>query len=505
VISDYSAPIRDVYSRCVDLLIQNIARHFPFEALTGNYSFQWETMKLAELGQLRRENLAIIARTIGDPSGMTEIALEKAMTDALKRGKPELLEAVKAGMLEAGAPAEMSASMQGILRYYSGQAAIQANLVNTVMLSDSLNGFRRVIARTAAAQSFLRDVAQGALNTATGQVVTGISSLQSAVRDSLRQMAQEGIRGFIDKAGHNWSPDAYAEMDIRTTAGNVAREAVFQQNKEFGVDTVIVPVHAVARPGCAPYQGWVISMSNQSGITTDANGDRVQVHPVRATTYGQADGLWGINCSHQPDPFIPGWSESKRPIESVEVSDRYEETQKQRYHEREVKRWKRVALAADASGDTDAFREAAAKVKQKQAALKAYCDKTGLPFSSDRIQVFGYNKSASGKATVAARKPVIKTAGGTPVTLVKKTDIHGVPNSVTQETVKKGGINRNFYGADGRQERQVSNHDHGNTVESKLGKHGEHAHDYHWDGGTLISRPSRELTEAERKENDDIL
>ena len=133
MISDYSAPIRDVYSRCVDLLIQNIARHFPFEALTGNYSFQWETMKLAELGQLRRENLAIIARTIGDPSGMTEIALEKAMTDALKRGKPELLEAVKAGMLEAGAPAEMSASMQGILRYYSGQAAIQANLVNTVM------------------------------------------------------------------------------------------------------------------------------------------------------------------------------------------------------------------------------------------------------------------------------------------------------------------------------------------------------------------------------------
>ncbi|HNW87658.1 MAG TPA: hypothetical protein PKJ47_12060, partial [Candidatus Limiplasma sp.] len=182
MIANYSAPIRDVYSRCADLLIQNIARHFPFEALTGNYSFQWETMKLAELGQLRRENLAIIARVIGDPSGMTEIALEKAMTDALKRGQPELLAAVKAGMLEAGAPAEMSASMQGILQYYSSQAAIQTNLVNTVMLSDSLNGFRRVIARTAAAQSVLRDVAQGALNTATGQVVTGISSLQSAVR-----------------------------------------------------------------------------------------------------------------------------------------------------------------------------------------------------------------------------------------------------------------------------------------------------------------------------------
>jgi len=404
MIGDYSAPIRTVYSQCVDLLIANIARHFPHEALTGSYSFQWETAKLAELGQLRRENLAIIARTVGDTSGMTEIALEKAMTDALKRGQPELLAAVKAGMLDATVPTELSASMRGILRYYSSQAAIQANLVNTVMLTDSLNGFRRVVARVGATQSVLRDVAQGALNTATGQVVTGISSLQSAVRDAVQQMAQEGITGYIDKAGRSWSPDAYAEMDIRTTAGNVAREAVFQQNREFGVDTVFVPVHAVARPGCAPYQGWVISMSNQSGVTTDASGDRVQVHPVRATTYGQADGLWGINCSHQPDPFIPGWSESKRPIEQGEVSDRYEETQKQRYHEREVKQWKRAALAAESSGDTDAFREAAAKVKQKQAALRDYCERVNLPYHSDRVQVYGYGRSTSGKATQAVRR-----------------------------------------------------------------------------------------------------
>ena len=201
MIGDYSAPIRTVYSQCVDLLIANIARHFPHEALTESYSFRWETAKLAELGQLRRENLAIIARVIGDPSGMTEIALEKAMTDALKRGQPELLAAVKAGMLDATAPTELSASMRGILRYYSSQAAIQTNLVNTVMLTDSLNGFRRVVARVGATQSVLRDVAQGALNTATGQVVTGISSLQSAVRDAVRQMAQEGIVGYVDKAG----------------------------------------------------------------------------------------------------------------------------------------------------------------------------------------------------------------------------------------------------------------------------------------------------------------
>ncbi|MEA5145548.1 MAG: phage minor capsid protein, partial [Candidatus Limiplasma sp.] len=487
---DYSAPIRMVYSQCVDRLIANIARHFPHAALDQGGSFDWETAKLAELGQLRRENLRIIAEMVGDTSGMTEIALEKAMTDALKRGAPDLLAAVKAGMLEAVAPVGMSASMHGVLRYYSLQAAVQTNLVNTVMLTDSLNAYRRVVARVGATQAALRNVAQGVLNTATGEVVTGISSLQAAVRDAVRQMAQEGIVGYVDKAGHNWSPDAYVEMDIRSTAGNVAREAVFQQNKEYGVDLVIVPVHAIARPGCAPYQGWVISMSNQGGYTTDASGHRVPVHPVRATSFGEPAGLWGINCSHQPDPFIPGWSESARPVEAGEVNARYEQTQKQRYHEQQVKKWKRSAVAADASGDTEAFKAAAAKVKEQQSALKAYCEKTGLPFSSDRTQVFGYNKSVSGKAVAAVRKPATVTAGGSPVVLVKKTDIHGVPNSITQETVKKGGINRNFYGADGKQERQISNHDHGNVVESKFGLHGEHGHDYVWDGETLVGRPS---------------
>jgi hypothetical protein len=88
MIADYSGPVRQVYSEIVDMLIANIARHFKFAALGREGVFDWETLKLAELGQLRRENLAIIARKIGDVSGMTEIALEKAMTDALKREHP---------------------------------------------------------------------------------------------------------------------------------------------------------------------------------------------------------------------------------------------------------------------------------------------------------------------------------------------------------------------------------------------------------------------------------
>ena len=398
----HSASIVRVYADCVDLLLQNIARHFKFAALDREGVFNWETLKLMELGQLRRENIRIIAQTIGDVSGMTEIALERVMTQVLEKNLPELLQGVYAGILSAP-PLGLSESMQGILRYYSDQAVQQYNLVNTVMLTSSENAMRKVISTVMMSQQYLRDITQGALNTATGEVVTGISSRQAAVRSAIKQMAQEGIVGFVDKAGHRWSPEAYVNMDVRTTAANVAREAVFQQNREYDLDLVIVPVNATARPLCAPFQGAIISMSNESGTTKDRYGNSVTYIPVGQTTYGHPAGLWGINCHHAPDPFVPGVSKQHdEPV--ADVAEHYEATQRQRYYEREVRNAKRVAACHDAAGDTESFRRAAITVKDKTSRLKTYCIQNHLPYYGDRVQVYGYGRSRASKATWAARR-----------------------------------------------------------------------------------------------------
>ena len=53
---------------------------------------------------------------------------------------------------------------------------------------------------------------------------------------------------------------------------------------------------------------------------------------------------------------------------------------------------------------------------------------------------------------------------------------------------------------------QVHSGDHGYPQSHRRGIHGEHAHEFVYDGdGTIISRFERELTDAERKENRDIL
>ena len=92
------------------------------------------------------------------------------------------------------------------------------------------------------------DAAKNILNTETGKVLTGVSSRQEALRRAIKRMADNGLTGFVDRGGHNWQPETYINMDIRSTCGNVATEAVFARNEEYGNDLFWVTVKATARP-----------------------------------------------------------------------------------------------------------------------------------------------------------------------------------------------------------------------------------------------------------------
>ena len=100
----------------------------------------------------------------------------------------------------------------------------------------------------------------------------------------------------------------------------------------------------------------------------------------------------------------------------------------------------------------------------------------------------------------------LKNASGYPIIKKDHISLDGPPNAIIERKNKNGGVDRNYYNADGRQSKQVSNHDHGNPKQHNFGKHGEHAHDYIYDeNGNFIDKTIRPLSEDERKENGDIL
>ena len=160
-----------------------------------------------------------------------------------------------------------------------------------------------------------------------------------------------------------------------------------------------------------------------------------------------------------------------------------------------------IKLLKEGGASEDDLIAARSRYRGTSAEYARFSKAMDLPQQRERVTVDGLGNIGQGKYT-----PRLTNAVGHPIIEVKKTTITGEPNSITQRNSIGGGVDRNYYGDDGRQTKQVSNYDHGHKSESKFGEHGEHSHDYYYDeDGTLTRSKARELTDEERKENADIL
>lgn len=384
-----SEPLEQVYSDVVDALLVNMAKHF-----NSGYSLstqEWEIRKLAEVGQLNRESLRIIAGMTGQNEELVTVALENAVLDATSDIEPELKKAVKKGAVAPAASENVvaSASIRQALEAYGSQAVEQLNLVNTTMLDSTLSQFKKIVINTADAERQMA-AAQGIVNTAAGRVVTGTASRKEALRDALARIQKEGITGFIDRTGRRWSPEAYVNMDIRTTVHNTAIEAVKLRQQDYGVKLFRVSRHSGARPLCYPYQGRYFSWDNSSGTFTDGEGRRHRYSPVSSTSYGKPAGLFGINCGHHPITVIPGVSIPRdRPSENRAENDRiYAQSQEQRRLEREIRYAKQREAMCNAAGDAEGADRERAHVKEAQKNMREFIEQTGRTRRRDREQIY---------------------------------------------------------------------------------------------------------------------
>jgi hypothetical protein len=369
----------EVYGAVTDRILINLARHFQYfrdgAKLSGSWDYQ--VKKLAELGQVNRETEAIILSMLKDADAALADLLEESIRDGLKWAEKPLKKAAEKGLLLGGGfiPPEVAPNQMQAFKAFYQQSADKLNLVNTVMLESTQAAYQATVADIA---NRINTV-QGILNVGTGEVVSGVSSLNQAVRDGVRKMVQTGITGYIDHGGHHWSPEAYVTMDIRTTMGNTARAAVWERMEVYGDDLYQVSHHDGARPLCYDWQGKVISRNDLSRDVEDEEGNTVHVYAQSETTYGMAAGLFGINCKHYPIPFIPGFSRIRPPEQDQEANDKeYAESQVQRGLERKLRYEKLDLMVLKAQGATEEELQAQKlRVKNARTELDHFCDETG--------------------------------------------------------------------------------------------------------------------------------
>lgn len=503
-----------IYQDLEEQIMANIIRHCrDYDQPIA--SDVWLLRKLAEIGKLNKENIKLIAKYARFSQTAMERMLNVAAEEAIQEMEPAMQYAVRRGLLPEAVPPKKSQNIKQVLVTMREQATDTLNLCNTTMLYKARDVYKRFVQNVASKAQEIENKPEflSILNKNTTAAVAGVESRQQAMRKCIQEFNDRGIPAFVDKRGREWTPEAYIGMAMRSTSNTMAAEAQMARADDYGIDLVEVDSHSGARPKCARDQGKVFDRSNRSDKYPHWN----------TSSYGEPDGLLGINCGHHIYPYIEGVSIRRHfSTEDMDENDKfYKEIQKQRTLERAVRKQKRECMLYDQIGDEESFQQAAVKLKSKEAKLKAYVDSNpNLHRRKDREQVVGFDRSISAKATVANKfvekygKVKYNEDGVVVVTDLWDSRGHtSIPkeykkNAVIQTMEKKAGkaqINRTFYDNEGKMKYQIHSGSHANPKQHPYGENGEHAHEYDWKDGKIINRITRNLTEKEKKENGDIL
>ena len=382
-------------------LLRNIAEYMLAGKIESEVS-RWKIRKLAELGKLNKKNIQTIASYAAAQKELAELTVKRTAVDALKDAETGFRKAAVAGIVKDAPEGSMDRTMTAIVNTLGKQARSDLNLVNTTMLYKAKNAAGKAVrdaAELANKQEFL-DI----LNKAAGKTVTAAESMTAAVSHCLKEMAEKGIPGFVDKAGREWTPEAYVNMCVRATVKNTESKALFERMKDYDTHFIEITSHLGARPKCALDQGKIYDLNNGSGEIEDLNGGKVKYYPWSSTSYGKPDGILGINCGHFAYPFTPGYSLQRYfPYDKEENDAMYKKVQKQRELEREVRASKRQCSMLK-NGDPEEFKKASVKLKARTRKLKQYCEDNDLTYMNERTSVLGFGHSEAGKVTAAYRK-----------------------------------------------------------------------------------------------------
>lgn len=364
-------------------------------------SDEWQMTRLAEMGQMDKEHIRIIAQSAGLSPMAIERMLQEIADQVVNKLEPGLAALARRGLVGEAVAIEKSRSIRQVMKYYRKQAKGTLNMCNTTMLYKARDAYTKLVMDTVSAAKEIEEKQQylDILNRNATGMVTGADSRQQALRQTIKEFNERGIPAFADRLGRQWTPEAYVNMCMRATSASTAAEVQMARCEDYGIDLVEVDSHAGARPKCARDQGKIFDRSNTSD----------QYPHWNTSSYGEPDGLLGINCGHHIYPYVEGVNIRRYfPTEDLDANDRrYKEIQQQRALERSVRKQKRECMLFDELGDSEAFEEASVKLKRKEQQLSQYVKQKELPRRRNREQVVGFDKRISAEA-VAANKAYVK-------------------------------------------------------------------------------------------------
>lgn len=208
----------------------------------------------------------------------------------------------------------------------------------------------------------------------------GVKTLPQAIDMATKDFLAKGIDSVTYKNGARVNIASYAEMCLRTANHRATLLGEGKKRDEYGIHTVVVSAHANTCKMCEPWQGKVL-IDDVFSHGTKLDGD------YQLLSEAVTAGLLHPNCRHSITTFFPGITNLPKVPDGKEAIKLYEAEQKQRYLERQIRKWKRIE-----SGSVDArnVNNASNKVKYFKSELRKLLeDKKLLKRNYNREQPIG--------------------------------------------------------------------------------------------------------------------
>lgn len=342
----------DMYEKIENDLLIKIASHFSIndEFLNSNY---WRIKKLEEIGLFNQDIIDYLARETRSTKIEVKKALNQIGIDTVNLDKLNKL-------------------------FEDEVLKIDPNiLVNNYTINNIINTAYNALSNTLIQMSnkiekSVRDAYLNVVEDAYLKTSMGTHSYQEAIRESINDLSNKGFKILTYKTtNENGVITGIREYDIEGAVRREVLTASRQLNNSVAMETVnqlkceyiYLSEHMQCRPSHFDWQGTVIKREDL----------------IKVTHYGEVDGLAGINCRHYFEPYFgEARNDDLKHFNKEECITTYNLSQKQRYLERGIRKWKRKAEMFKANEDFESYSKCKEKVKEWQLRNKQFIEEKNL-------------------------------------------------------------------------------------------------------------------------------
>lgn len=355
--------LRDIFVEMELELMASLRRNFinhKMEEQTRGFSWEmWQKAKLRNLQEYRKETTSVIYRFRKRIAQTIEQVLRNHFSVGVRKADIKLPQ----DGANTGFPGEEPP--QETQFFGMNKKKLDA------LIKSTKNDFEDV---QQAVYRKMDDVYRQTIFKTEYQLASGTISLGKAIDKATEDFLARGINciAYKDKNGEILryvNIADYAEMALRTASHRATLLGEGSKRDELGVHLVFVSAHANACKLCLPWQGQILiddvfSHPSEEYIARYKGKYKLLSEAIKA-------GLLHPNCRHTLTTYFEGVTRLPKPQNPKIALENYNNEQKQRKLEREIRKRKRILAGTVEDGDR---KEARANLRQAQKNLRDFLE-----------------------------------------------------------------------------------------------------------------------------------